>query len=131
MSTYKRDILTLYNWATVFGVISPNIRISRVSIPVEIPTAALPNTLVVRVVARDDAEMFTMLFPIKMVLISFALFSVTLRTLAARLLPESAIERRAYLFTVVSAVSADEKKADRRIRMTSIISCIIPLGSMY
>ena len=53
-------------------------------IPVAIPTALLPNKLVVSVVARAEAEIFTMLLPINIVLISLSLLEISLRTLAAR-----------------------------------------------
>ena len=62
--------------AQVLGVISPNTSTISVRTPVEMPaaTAASPvpvSHLVVRIVAREEAEMFTMLFPIKMALSIF------------------------------------------------------------
>lgn len=99
-----------------------------VRIPVAIPTALLPNKLVVSVVARAEAEIFTMLLPINIVLISLSLLEISLRTLAARLFPLSAIERRVNLLTVVRAVSAEEKNADNRINRIIVNNWIIVLG---
>ena len=52
----------------VFGVISPNTRISKVRIPVAIPTALLPNNSIVNVVISDEAERLTRLFPMRIAL---------------------------------------------------------------
>ena len=81
MSIYSSDIFRLYLCAIVFGVISPKRRTTSVRIPVAIPTAALPKAFVTNVVVRDDADILTMLFPIRIVLISLLEFSVTFRTL--------------------------------------------------
>ena len=91
-------------------------------IQVAIPTALLPNNLVVSVVARAEDEIFTMLLPINMVLINLSLLEISFRTLAARLLPLSAIERKVNLLTVVRAVSAEEKNADSRINRMIVIN---------
>lgn len=90
MSIYSSDIFRLYLCAIVFGVISPKRRTTSVRIPVAIPTAALPKAFVTKVVVRDDADILTMLLPIRIVLISLLEFSVTFRTLDALLLPLSA-----------------------------------------
>ena len=108
--------------ASVFGEISPKIRIRKVKIPVAIPAPMLPQRLTAKVVAREDAERFTMLFPIKMALNNLPESSVIARTCFARLSPASARERRRILFTVVSAVSAEEKNADKISKMARIIS---------
>ena len=63
-----------------------------------------------------------MLFPIKMALNNLPESSVMARTRFARLSPASARERRRILFTVVSAVSAEEKNADKISKMARIIS---------
>ena len=89
-------------------MISPKRRTISVRAPVAIPTAELPNAFVTNVVVREDADMLTMLFPIRIVLISLLEFSVTLRTREARLLPLSARDLSENLLTVVSAVSAEE-----------------------
>ena len=68
----------------VFGVISPNTRISKVRIPVAIPTALLPNNLIVNVVISDDAERLTRLFPMRIALSIFPCSSITLVKIMAR-----------------------------------------------
>ena len=125
MSTYKRETLRLYLWARVFGMISPIIRTISVRIPVAIPMAALPNVSVTNTVVREEAVIFTMLLPIRMVLISLLEFSVTFRTLFALLLPPSDSDLRENMLTVVSAVSADEKNADIKINIVRIIRFIM------
>ena len=72
------------------GVISPKIKTRRVIIPVLILTAALPNRRMVMVVAREEAVMFTILFPIKIELRSLPESSITLRSVWAFLSPCSA-----------------------------------------
>ena len=90
-----------------------------VRIPVEIPTNLLPNNSVVNVVARAEAEILTMLFPIKIVLKSLPGFSVTCKTFAALLLPSSANVFSLILLTVVRAVSDEEKNAESNNRTIS------------
>ena len=115
--------------AIVFGLTSPNIKMRKVRIPVAIPAPALPKNFVARVVARDDADRLTMLLPIRMAESILPESSVTLSTLSARLLPASDKVRRRILFTVVSAVSADEKNAESRSNTTKIISFAISPAS--
>ena len=62
--------------ASVFGEISPKIRIRNVKIPVAIPAPTLPRSLIAKVVAMDEAERFTILLPIKMALRSLPESSV-------------------------------------------------------
>ena len=82
-----------------------------------------PPKVYASVAEREDAEMFTILLPIKMALsILEVWFSVISRTIAARLFPSSARARRRILFTVVSAVSFDEKNAESIRRMISMIN---------
>ena len=57
---------------TVFGVISPNTRINKVSTPVANPTLSFPHSLVASRVESEDAYRFTMLFPIRIVEISLS-----------------------------------------------------------
>ena len=125
MSIYSSDIFRLYLCAIVFGVISPKRRTTSVRIPVAIPTAALPKAFVTKVVVRDDADILTMLLPIRIVLISLLEFSVTFRTLDALLLPLSARDLRENLLTVVRAVSAEEKNADSATSTTKMIMFIM------
>lgn len=93
-----------------------------VKIPVAIPAPLLPSSFVATTVAIEDAEIFTMLFPIKIVLKSFGESAVNFSTRLARLLPVSAKLRILILLMVVKAVSADEKKAESAIKITRLIS---------
>lgn len=70
----------------------------------------------------EDAERFTMLFPIRMADNIFPGFPVTCNTRAARLSPLSARVRIRIWFTVVRAVSDDEKNADRHSRIIIAIN---------
>ena len=103
----------------VFGVISPNTRISRVSTPVAAPTALLPNNSIVNVVIIDDAERFTMLLPTRIILSILPGSSITFIRVMAFLSPASARVRILILLTVVSAVSAEEKNADKHNKRTT------------
>ena len=107
--------------AIVFGEISPKIKINSVRIPVAIPAPTLPHKSRAREVAMEDAERLTILFPIKIALNILPESSVTLSTRAAREFPSSARERIRIRFTVVSAVSAEEKNAESKSRMIKII----------
>ena len=69
------------------GVISPKIRITRVSRPVAIPTAVLPNKRIINVVVSEEATILTRLLPIRIVERSFVLLSSNLRIRAARFEP--------------------------------------------
>ena len=117
---YAREIFVAFNVASVFGEISPKIRINKVSSPVAIPAPTLPSNRIASVVARDDADRFTTLFPINIADSIFAESSVTRRTHCARVSPSSAIVFILILLTVVSAVSADEKNADKSNKTTKI-----------
>ncbi len=54
--------------AQVLGMISPNIKTTKVRMPVAIPTALLPQRLIAKVVATEEADRLTMLLPIRMAL---------------------------------------------------------------
>ena len=58
--------------ATVFGTISPNIIINKVSIPTPTLINMSLKRLCVKIVAIDEAAIFTMLFPISAV--NFSIF---------------------------------------------------------
>ena len=105
--------------AIVFGEISPKIKISSVRIPVAIPAPTLPQRLMASDVARDDADRFTILLPIKIALSILPELSVMRSTHAALLSPSSASARIRIRFAVVRAVSAEEKKADKQSRITN------------
>ena len=51
--------------AQVLGMISPNIKITKVSTPVAMPTARLPQVLMANVVATEEADRLTILLPIR------------------------------------------------------------------
>ena len=108
--------------ASVFGEISPKIKIKIVSIPVAIPAPRLPKRRIAREVVRLDAERFTMLFPIRIALNILPESAVIFKTLAAFGFPSSANVRIRIWFTVVSAVSAEEKKAGSSNNRNKIIS---------
>ena len=110
--------------ATVFGVISPKIKIKSVRMPVAIPTILLPQMWVARTVAREDAYRFTTLLPIRIALSILLGSSMIFNTYSACLSPFSASVRTRILLTVVSAVSAEEKKADIKSSSFKINSCI-------
>ena len=120
--------------AMVLGEISPKMRIRKVSIPVAIPAPRLvlfssPICLQMekaREVEIEDAERFTTLLHIRIQLSIFDGFSRSFKTLIAALFFSSAKARILSLFEVVSAVSADEKKADKsnRINMITMFSTI-------
>lgn len=131
------DIASEYRVASVFGVISPKININTVSTPVPIPITRLVcsskpaflHMLVINVVVREEAVKFTILFPIKIALSNFDGFSINFCTVAALRFLSSASDFIFSLFTVVKAVSADEKKADIKSKHSIIISCGTSLGS--
>lgn len=101
----------------VLGVISPKMRISRVRMPVVIPTYAFPRIFMVSVVMREETDIFTMLFPINTVLSIFGESEIIFSRITARLLPCSARDCIRILFTVVIAVSAEEKM--KKVRSVS------------
>ena len=113
----------------VFGVISPKIRISSVSTPVHIPTAALPNMRIAMDVAREEAPILTRLLPIRIVLSIFPELPVTFRRVFAFLFPCSARVWIRILFAVVIEVSADEKNAERHISTIKTRNCMASLES--
>ena len=132
-----RDILSEFMVATVLGMISPKIRMTIVNIPVAIPTAVAPlmpapierASFVASMVVREEAERFTILLPIKTALKSLPGFSMSRLTVLAVLFPSSSRLRIRILLTVVSAVSADEKKADNSTRIKRIMSCVTASAS--
>ena len=72
---YAMDSFSLLHIAQVFGTISPNMSTTRVRMPVPIPTAAFPQSRMTRDVMREEALMFTTLFPMRIALISLLLLS--------------------------------------------------------
>ena len=123
------DIESAWMVASVLGDTSPKIRIKKVSIPVAIPAPTLPKILTARVVAREEADRFTILLPINIADNIFAELSVTRRTLSAFLFPDSDRVRMRILLTVVSAVSAEEKNDESNNKIIKHISCVISPAS--
>jgi len=112
-----------------FGVISQNIKIKTASIPVVITAPILLKRFMANVVAIETADKLARVLPINIALNIFAGFSISLFISLAFLLFSSARLRILSLFTVVNAVSADEKKADSSNRVPIIISCVTSLES--
>lgn len=83
--------------------------------PVAIPTYAFPRIFMVSVVMREETDIFTMLFPINTVLSIFGESEIIFSRITARLLPCSARDCIRILFTVVIAVSAEEKNEESAI----------------
>ena len=79
----------------------------------------------------EEAERLTMLFPIKMALSILPESSVMRSTRSARLSPSSARVRIRILFTVVRAVSAEEKNAERKIKTIKKIIWDMAPASKY
>ena len=100
-SNARQAILSAFWDASVFGVISPSIRSTTVSIPVAIPVAAFPKSFMVRVVTSDETPIFTILFPTRMVESILLGFSSILETLRAALFPSSHIVRSFILLSIV------------------------------
>jgi len=114
--------------ATVFGTISPNIIINKVSIPTPTLINMSLKRLCVKIVAIDEAAIFTMLFPISTVLSIFLeLFSTLFKTIAF-LFSSSTRVLSLILLTVVKAVSADEKNAENKSNTTNTHSNAMSLG---
>ena len=126
-----REIFSALAVAIVFGVISPNISTRRVTTPVARPTALLPNIFIVHVVAREDADRLTILFPISIAESILSGFSVRIITFIALLLPCSDNVLILILLTVLSAVSDAEKKADKPSSIARTNICIASEPSTY
>ena len=123
MRLYESAICSLLTVAHVFGIISPKSRMIRVSTPVTILTATLPQILIASVVASADAEILTILFPMSIVLSILLYFPRIFSTRAAFLLPSSTRVLRRILLTVVKADSAEEKNAESMISIIRTITC--------
>ncbi len=92
--------------------------------PVAIPTTLLPNSSMVRAVIMEDADRFTILLPTSTVLSILPGFSITRVRISASLFPASARVLIRSLFTVVRAVSAEEKNADKASNASTITICM-------
>ena len=78
----------------------------------------------VKVVASAEAEILTILFPTRMVLSILLYLDRIFITEAAFLSPSSARPFIFSSFSVVKAVSQEEKKADNATKIISAINCI-------
>ena len=96
-----------------------------------IPTLPLPKQRMASRVAREDAEMLTILFPIKIAESILPECSCTFVRVIAFVFPSSTNDRIFILFTVVREVSADEKKAERPSSRNRAIHCMTPEVSKY
>lgn len=117
-------IVSLCLAAIVFGTISPKIIMLIVIITVAIPIPVFPNKLMAKAVARLEAQLFTILFPIKIVVKSFdGLASNEVKVFAEGFL--AFFKRRSCIFErEVHAVSEPEKNAEqqsKRNRLGSVI----------
>ena len=128
---YFMAILSALMVAIVFGDTSPKIRIIKVNPPVAIPAPTLPHHSIAREVAREDADKLTILLPIKIALNILPESSVILSTRSACLFPSSAKVLIRIRFAVTRAVSAEEKKADRAIRIINAIIWTMSLVSNF
>ena len=75
-----------------------------------------------KIVVREDAAIFTMLFPIKIVLSIFRELFKTLSRIMALLSPSSTSILKRTLLMVVRAVSAEEKNAENNNKINKIHS---------
>ena len=99
-------------------------RITSVRTPVATPTALLLQIFMASVVDMEEAVKFTTLFPTRIALSILPWSSRTFVSVTALLSPASARFLIRILFTVVSAVSAEEKNADNPINRIKISNCI-------
>ena len=106
----------------VLGVISPNINKRSVTTKVAAATPALPKSSRDILVKIDEIEMFTILLPIRIVLISSSCLSRSLPTLMAFLTFFLRKKRILNLFTDKKALSDIENKEDNISRTTATAS---------
>ena len=110
-------------------MISPKIKTNRVIIPVATPAPVFPSRSIASTVAMEEEEIFTILLPIKIALSILPESSITFPSVIAFLLPSSIMERIRIRFTVVNAVSEQEKKADKKRRNNKTKKRMATLGS--
>ena len=103
------------NCCQVFGGYLTENENQQSRMPVVIPTYAFPRIFMVSVVMREETDIFTMLFPINTVLSIIGELEIIFSRITARLLPCSARDCIRILFTVVIAVSAEEKNEESAI----------------
>jgi hypothetical protein len=121
---YFKAIVSEYKVEMVLGEISPKTRITSVRMPVPILIALFPQILMTNVVDMEEAVKLTTLFPTRIALSIFPWFSSIFVSVMAFLLPASASVLTLIRFTVVNAVSADEKNADNETNKINVSNCI-------
>ena len=114
--------LSAFSFARHLGIISPNVSTIRVITPVLTAAPASPKSFIQKTVATEEQPIFTILFPIRMVVRALSKFSTIFREFFARLSPRSARYLRRIVLTVENAVSIDEKNADKNIQTIIMIS---------
>lgn len=107
-------IFSLYLDAMVLGRISPKIMILSVIIAVATPIPLDPSMLIAKAVARLDAQLFTMLFPIKIVVNSFEGSDSNLINVLEEVVLDFLSRLNCILEREVQAVSEAEKKAEEQ-----------------
>ena len=122
--TFEEDTqkLSAFSLARHFGIISPKVSTSSVIIPVLMAAPASPKSFMQKTVATEEQPIFTMLFPIRIVVKALSKFSTIFRQFFARLSPRSERYLRRIVLTVENAVSIDEKNADKNIQTIIMIS---------
>lgn len=117
----KRETLSAFCDAKVFGVISPKTRIKNVMTPVAIPIPLDPNSSVNMIVASEAAPIFTRLFPIRIVMINLCGFCLRRYKTAAPFFPCLTRDFTLIWLRDIRAVSTPEKNADSINRTTRIV----------
>ena len=92
--------------------------------PVAIPTPLEPNNPVAITVARDAAPMFTMLFPIRRVMISLCGFCLSRYRTAAPFFPCLTNDFTLIWFIDISAVSIPENNPENINRTNKIVNWV-------
>eukprot|EP00828_Plagiopyla_frontata_P031520 TRINITY_DN41351_c0_g1_i1.p2 TRINITY_DN41351_c0_g1~~TRINITY_DN41351_c0_g1_i1.p2 ORF type:complete len:170 (+),score=4.99 TRINITY_DN41351_c0_g1_i1:126-635(+) len=108
--------------ASVFGVISAKIKITKVSTPVAIAIPASPNKRCPTMVANAEAIMLTRLLPIKIKPINLSGLLSSFSTRSATLFLSFARWRKRQRLSDIMLVSELEKQAEITIKITSAIS---------
>jgi hypothetical protein len=117
--------------AMLLGAISPKSRIvkaSPVAESITLSSSEIPRRCAywrASIVLRDVAAMLTTLFPIRMVLSSLSLFSMSLIKVFRFFFLDLEISIRSISLRETNALSVPEKKADKKISSTRVIIPII------
>lgn len=106
--------------AKLLGNISPKIKTIMVITTVATARPEEPKKAVKTTVAMDAAAILTMLLPMRIVDRALSKSSISVSTLAAFLLPVLAMFFKRILLHEDSAVSEEEKKADKHIKTNRV-----------